>query len=176
MSVLGGELAGHKGFGLSLAAALVGGMAMIEDLEPTTAGTMQQQGGDWENRLAGVFLAGIDPGAFGDAPEYRRHVAAVLEALNAAPPVPGVERVLVPGDPERANRETRRREGIPIPPAIWEGLSAVAARFAELIAAIVPAEEVDSLGHIIGMGHTFDVSHPVEEPAPPCVGDAAFDQ
>ena len=129
LSVLGGELAGHKGFGLSLAAALVGGLAMIDDPDPTTAGTMQQQGGDGENRLAGVFLAGIDPGAFGDAPEYRRRVAAVLDALAAAPPVPGVERVLVPGDPERASRETRRREGIPISPAIWEGLASVAARF-----------------------------------------------
>jgi uncharacterized oxidoreductase len=96
LSLLGGDLAGHKGFGLSLAAALVGGLAMIEDREPTTAGTMQQQGGDWGSRLAGVFLAAIDPGAFGDGPEYRRRVAGVLDALNAAPPVPGVDRVLVP--------------------------------------------------------------------------------
>ncbi|MDQ6743284.1 MAG: Ldh family oxidoreductase [Candidatus Dormibacteraeota bacterium] len=129
LSVLGGDLAGHKGFGLSLAAALVGGLAMIDDPDPTTAGTMQQQTGEWGDRLAGVFLVGIDPGAFGDPLDYQRRVAGVLDALNAAPPVPGVDRVQVAGDPERASRETRRREGIPIPPVIWEGLSAVAARF-----------------------------------------------
>jgi LDH2 family malate/lactate/ureidoglycolate dehydrogenase len=129
LSLLGSELAGHKGYGLSLAAALVGGLAMIDDLEPSTAGTMQQQSGEWGSRLAGVFVLGIDPGAFGDAGDYRRRVARVLDALNAAPAMPGVERVQVAGDPERASREIRGREGIPIPTAIWEGLSVVATRF-----------------------------------------------
>src|SRR5437588_10847997 len=39
LTVLGGEVAGHKGHGLSLASALVGGLAMIGDPEPTPAGT-----------------------------------------------------------------------------------------------------------------------------------------
>jgi uncharacterized oxidoreductase len=129
LSLLGAGQAAHKGFGLSLAAALVSGLAMIDDGQPTSAGTMQQQTGDWGSRLAGAFVAGIDPGAFGDSLEYQLRVAAVLDALNAAPPAPGVKGVLVPGDPERASRELRRREGIPVPPAIWEGLSVLAARF-----------------------------------------------
>ena len=53
------------------------------------------------NRLAGVFLIGIDPGAFGDASQYQRRVAEVLNGLIAAPAGPGVERVLIAGDPER---------------------------------------------------------------------------
>jgi uncharacterized oxidoreductase len=129
LSLLGGELAGHKGFGLSLAAALVGGLSMIDDLEPTSAGTMQQQPADWSKRLSGVFLVAIDPGAFGDALEYQHRVAQVLDAASAEPARPGVERVMVAGDPERASREVRMREGIPLPTAIWEGLSVVAARF-----------------------------------------------
>lgn len=129
LSLLGSGLAAHKGFGLSLAAALVGGLAVIDDRDPTSAGTMQRQAGDWSSRLAGVLVVGIDPGAFGDAEEYRRKVAAVLDALNEAAPAPGVERVLVPGDPERASRQTRERAGIPIPPAVWEGLATAAARF-----------------------------------------------
>jgi uncharacterized oxidoreductase len=129
LTLLGGDVAGHKGFGLSMAAALIGGLAIIGDSDPTSAGTMQQDIAKRTDRLAGVFVAGIDPGAFGDADEYRRRVAQVLDALEVAPPGPWLERVLVPGDPERASRERRRRQGIPLPDVIWQELSAVAARF-----------------------------------------------
>jgi uncharacterized oxidoreductase len=128
LTVLGGQVAGHKGYGLSLASALIGGLAMIGDPEPTAAGT----GGlpeTWATRLAGVFVVGIDPAAFGDAGEYRRRVAGVLDAAGETPPAPGVERVLVPGDPERQSRERRQREGIPVPRATWDELCTVAARF-----------------------------------------------
>ena len=128
LTVLGGEVAGHKGHGLSLASALVGGLAMIGDPEPTPAGTMRWAE-TWGVRLAGVFVVGIDPAAFGDADEYRRRVADVLDALPATPPAPGVERVLVPGDPERQSRERRSREGIPVPQAIWDELRGLAERF-----------------------------------------------
>ena len=125
---LGGDLAGHKGFGLSLAAALVGGLAMIADPEPTTAGTMRRPE-VWGTRLAGVFVVAIDPDAFGDADAYRRQVAAVLDAAEASPPGPGVERVLVPGDPERRMRERRSAEGIPLPEATRAELRVIAERF-----------------------------------------------
>jgi uncharacterized oxidoreductase len=128
LGLLGGELAGHKGFGLSLAAALVGGLAMIEDPEPTSAGTMRS-GPEWGTRMAGVFLVAIDPSAFGDALDYQRRVAEVLDSLAAAPAHPGGHRVLVAGDPERASRELRRRQGIPIPAATWADLSSLASRF-----------------------------------------------
>ena len=128
LTVLGGDVAGHKGYGLSLAAALVGGLAMIGDDEPTTAGTSSAPA-EWQTRLGGVFLAVIDPAAFGDAGGYRQQVAEVLDAAGEAPPAPGVERVLVPGDPERRSRERRSREGIVLPAAIWEELGAIGDRF-----------------------------------------------
>ena len=42
----------------------------------------------------------------------------MMEALRAAPPADPGRPVLVPGDPEEAERERRLREGIPIPPAL----------------------------------------------------------
>ena len=128
LTVLGGEVAGHKGFGLSLAAALLGGLAMIGDPNPTSAGTTRSPGTEGR-RLAGVFLVAIDPSAFGETLEYQREVAVVLDAVSAVVPLAGVERVLVAGDPERASRERRQREGIPIPPATWDDLLAVGSRF-----------------------------------------------
>ena len=40
--------------------------------------------------------------------------------------MPGVERITVPGERSQATRETRRRDGIPIPPALMRGLDQVA--------------------------------------------------
>jgi uncharacterized oxidoreductase len=125
---LGGELAGHKGYGFSLAAALIGGLAMIGDDGPTGAGCMRLPE-TWGTRLAGVFVAAIDPAAFGDGDEYRGRVAAVLDAAPASPTAPGVAEVLVPGDPERRSRERRSREGIPVPTATWDDLLGLAERF-----------------------------------------------
>jgi len=125
---MGGEVAGHKGHGLSLAAALVGGLSMIADPEPTPAGCMRPPE-TWGSRLGGVFVVAIDPAAFGDAADYRRRVAGVLDRLAGVPPAPGAAGVLVPGDPERLSRERREREGVPVPEATWAELAGFAERF-----------------------------------------------
>ena len=129
LTVLGGELAGHKGYGLSLASALVGGLAMIDDGDPTPAGCMRQPE-EWGHRIAGVFVIAIDPVAFGEAGAYRRCVAEILDEVGAVAPAPGADRVLVPGDPERNSRERRAHEGVPVPLGTWEELTAIAERFA----------------------------------------------
>lgn len=128
LTVLGGDVAGHKGHGFSLASALIGGLAMIADVEPTPAGCMRRPD-EWGTRLAGVFVVAIDPAAFGDAGEYRERTAAVLDDLGEVTPAPGVDHVLVSGDPERASRRRRAAEGIPIAPATWFELGEVARRF-----------------------------------------------
>ena len=128
LTVMGGDVAGHKGHGLSLASALIGGLAMAADADPTPAGCMRPPE-TWGTRLAGVFLVAIAPAAFGDADAYTGLVAAVLDDLAEVPPVPGVERVLVPGDPERLSRERRAREGIPVPAGTWSELAAIGERF-----------------------------------------------
>jgi uncharacterized oxidoreductase len=128
LTVLGGDAAGHKGHGLSLASALIGGLAMIADPEPSGAGTMRRTG-PWGSRLAGVFVVAIGPAAFGDPEAYQRQVAAALDALREVPPADGFDRVLVSGDVERRSRERRQREGIPLPEPTWADLQAIAARF-----------------------------------------------
>ncbi len=128
LTLLGGLAAGHKGYGLSLASALIGGLAAIGDDDPTPAGTMMEVS-PWGPRAAGVLVLAIDPGAFGQADVYSGQVASVLDAAAGARPGPGAERVLVPGDPERLSRVVREREGIPIPTATWTELKAIGERF-----------------------------------------------
>lgn len=128
LTPLGGEVAGHKGYGLSLASALIGGLAMIADGDPTPAGCMRQPD-SWGDRMAGVFVIGIDPAAFGDTDEYARRVAHVLDAAREVTPAPGVAQVLVAGDPERSSREQRARDGIAVPQSTWAELEELAVRF-----------------------------------------------
>ncbi len=126
---LGGEVAGHKGYGLALASALLGGLAMIDDPAPTLIGaTVVQQVPDRRGIIAGVFLEVIDPAWFGAAERYAAMVAETLAAAKRVPPVEGAAEVLVPGEPEVRAREQRSREGIPLPEATWQALAAVAER------------------------------------------------
>jgi LDH2 family malate/lactate/ureidoglycolate dehydrogenase len=127
---LGGEVAGHKGYGLAMASALLGGLAMIDDPAPTLAGaSVTQAAPDPRGRIAGVFLAVVDPARFGDAERYQALVGETLAAAKRMPPAPGLQEVLVPGEPEVRTREQREREGIALPEATWQDLARVAERF-----------------------------------------------
>jgi uncharacterized oxidoreductase len=127
---LGGAVAGHKGFGLALASALVGALAMIDDPEPTLAGaSITQRFEDEGGRIAGVFLTVIDPAAFGGAGAYQAMAAETLAAAQRMPLAPGASEVLLPGEPERRSRRERERDGVPAPAATWQGLERVGARF-----------------------------------------------
>jgi uncharacterized oxidoreductase len=127
---LGGEVAGHKGYALGLASALIGGLAMIGDPDATLIG------GDifWERSestrfLAGVFLVVIDPGAFGVAGDYRSAVDGVLADAKDTAPASGTTGVQVPGEFETQNRQRLEASGISIPEATWTALGTLATRF-----------------------------------------------
>jgi hydroxycarboxylate dehydrogenase B len=128
---LGGEVAGHKGYALGLASALIGGLAMIGDQDATLIG------GDifWDRSestsfLAGVFLILIDPKAFGGADDYRSSVERVLADAKATEPASGMTDVQIPGEFETQNRQRLEVSGITLPEPTWDSLRTVAGRFA----------------------------------------------
>jgi LDH2 family malate/lactate/ureidoglycolate dehydrogenase len=57
--------------------------------------------------------------------EFRARMDAILRMLKGAPPAPGVERVLVPGELELAHEERARRHGIPVRDAVVAELAAL---------------------------------------------------
>jgi LDH2 family malate/lactate/ureidoglycolate dehydrogenase len=119
---------GHKGYGLSLAAALLGGLAAVEEAEPSMGGTPRTAGEGAGERLGGVLLVVIDPGAFGDRAEYAAASGRVAAAARRVPPAPGVREVLLPGDPEARNRLERERSGVALPVDTWEAIAQVASK------------------------------------------------
>lgn len=132
---LGGDAGGHKGYGLALTAALLGGLAMIESDTADSWDIGERHGRADEvaagptGHITGVLLIVLDPSFFGDADRYGALTGATLAAAREVKPAAGVQRVLTPGEPEKISRERREREGIPLPDAIWEELSGLATQF-----------------------------------------------
>jgi LDH2 family malate/lactate/ureidoglycolate dehydrogenase len=66
----------------------------------------------------GHVLAAIRTDLFLSDEAFRDRMDAILLMLKAAPPAPGVERVLIPGEIELANESRLRQQGIELAPAI----------------------------------------------------------
>jgi LDH2 family malate/lactate/ureidoglycolate dehydrogenase len=102
----------HKGYGLSLAVSLLGGCLVAE------AGT--------DRSKHGLLAVMIGPGAFADADVVRAAVRTQLERMRSTPARDGFERVEVPGDFERRNRE-QNGNSIGLADSAWEKIITVAA-------------------------------------------------
>lgn len=105
----------HKGYGLSLiceilAGAFTGG--------PTIQPANPQRGASVNGMLMIVF----DPARTSSLEEARREIDALVDYVTASPPRDPDNPVLVPGDPERATRASRSRDGIPVDDGTWTRL------------------------------------------------------
>jgi hydroxycarboxylate dehydrogenase B len=115
---------GHKGYALMLLIELLAGAL-------TGAGVTQrpQKVSDGGLGFAGnsTFVIVLDPGHFTDAERFLADVDGLFTRLDNVRPAPGSKGVMVPGEPEAAQREKRSRDGFTIPGAIWEQIVGIAA-------------------------------------------------
>jgi uncharacterized oxidoreductase len=104
----------HKGSGLALicellAGALTGG---------GTAGPVDERG-----RIAnGMLSLYLSPKHFGTDEEFQRTGRAYVEWVKSTRPADPALPVLVPGEPEAAMLTSRLRDGVPLPPNVWESI------------------------------------------------------
>ena len=110
--------ADHKGYGLAL---------MIETLVAVLSGSGMASGvGNWlyapeTPADVGYFLLAIDP-----APGFADRMRDLCDEITAAPRAPGVERILVPGEPEHEHEQRARAEGLVLRPEVWTALADLA--------------------------------------------------
>ena len=108
---LGGMEAGYKGYGLALVLGLLAGSlndaAMGKDVVNFTDD-------DTSVTNTGHTIVAVDPAAFGDPLAFRRRVDEVVRDLRASERMPGVERILMPGERSHEKRKARAQSGIPI--------------------------------------------------------------
>jgi len=115
---------GHKGYGLGalveiLCGVLSGGMF-------GTALGLDERG--LHGGTVGHFFGAFRVDALRDGDAFQRDLARELTTFEDSAPVPGAERVITPGEPERESTERYRREGVPIDPKVWETIDAMAER------------------------------------------------
>ena len=123
---LGGPM-GHKGFGLSLAIdALSGALSGADCSNP--------RGGQHGN--ACLFLA-LRIEAFCPVSEFETKVSGLMAHVKSARPMPGVDRIMIPGEPELLAAERGRRDGVVVDDTTWAALLERARRVG--IEALVPA-------------------------------------
>jgi uncharacterized oxidoreductase len=109
---MGGTQA-YKGFGLALmveifSGALSGGLTIRE--KPITPN------GNC------VFMQVIDPAQLGGTDHFRAEVDQLVGFIRGCPRVDGVERILLPGDPERTTLARRQAAGIELDAGNWSQL------------------------------------------------------
>ena len=112
---------GHKGYGLAVAAELLGG---------ALPGGGTWHSGDKSKRRVwnGMTCVLADPAALPLRAAFEVEARAFLASLRKSPVAPGFDRVRIAGEPEREARERRRAEGIPVDATTWNEILAAAAK------------------------------------------------
>lgn len=75
----------------------------------------------------GHFFGAMRIDAFQKAEDFKRQMDNWIGRFRQAKPAPGHSHVLIPGDPERETDAIRRREGIPVHPAVIKDLDELSA-------------------------------------------------
>lgn len=106
--------AGHKGYGLSLLVEWLGGILTGSSCPAMPTFT----------RLGnGVLFIVLSIEAFRPAEAVLQDGAGLYDRVKNAPPAPGFQEVLLPGEPERRIAAQRRTEGINVDEATWNLLT-----------------------------------------------------
>jgi hydroxycarboxylate dehydrogenase B len=115
---LGGDQA-YKGFGIGLLLdMLVGGLSGAPCSRPEA-----------EPRSANaVLFVLIDGRRFAGAEHFTREVTTLADNVRNCPRAAGVDRIQLPGDPERRERARRQQAGISLDDGTWGQLVAIAGR------------------------------------------------
>ncbi|MBI2203393.1 MAG: malate/lactate/ureidoglycolate dehydrogenase [Candidatus Rokubacteria bacterium] len=101
----------HKGYALAVACELLGG---------ALAGGEAIHGRDGRRRVHnGMLSIVIDPVRAGTAENLARETTAFVDFVTASPRRDGVDRVRMPGDPERETRAKREVSGIALDETTW---------------------------------------------------------
>jgi len=108
---------GHKGYGMSVMVELMGGIL-------SGSGPSCLPG--YDNGYGTVIIA-IDVDRFSPKPRFMAQVEAFCHEIRSAPPAPGFDAVLTPGEPEWRSRASRLDLGIEIPASTRKAIIDVAA-------------------------------------------------
>ena len=110
---------GHKGYGMAVVCEILGG---------ALAGGVTLHGRPTRRSIINNMLTFIvDPGRLGTAERLAQEAMAFADWVRASPPLQGVDRVQLAGDPEREWRRARAA-AVPVDTTTWQQIVAAAAQ------------------------------------------------
>ena len=116
-------IGGYKGYGLSLVVGLLAGTlngaAMGRDVIDFNADSATPTN-------TGQAIVALDPAAFGEVAEFKDSVDKLIRELRASERLPGVDRILMPGEQSHARTLAQRADGIAIPLGLMNTLDRLA--------------------------------------------------
>ena len=121
---------GHKGYALSL---------LVDAVGSCLTGAWQT---DDDNKFGASVIA-INPAVFISGESARAGVDRLIDRVTSAPPAPGFDEVLIPGDPERRSRERLNEQGVELSEATVASLRAVGADLGVDTAVLESAGDAD---------------------------------
>jgi LDH2 family malate/lactate/ureidoglycolate dehydrogenase len=110
-----GGAQGHKGYCLSTAVDLLGGL-----LSGAWAGKMTGKYGN------GLFIVVVNPLAFDTKEAFEDRIDEYLEYLRSSARKNGVDKILLPGSPERQTRALRLEQGVDVDADTWARIETLA--------------------------------------------------
>lgn len=105
---LGGVM-GHKGYGLLVMTEVMAGIL-------SGAGTSSEP---TETKGNGLFVQAIDIKAFTPLDTFQERARNLVSHTKTSRRSPGVEEILLPGEPEYRSARQRLSEGIPVEDSVW---------------------------------------------------------
>jgi uncharacterized oxidoreductase len=121
LRTLGGEIAGYKGFGLSMLVEILtgalteGGVSNSDEYR-----SRPFYGGN------GIFMMAIDVGQITDLKSFKTRVDNLLTSVKSSPTAPQYDEILIPGERERRKKKKLLREGIFVEDKTWNELTSLA--------------------------------------------------
>ena len=111
---------GHKGYGLGVLVDIMSGILMGATWSRHVGGTSDKHSD------VGHFFMAVDPGAFGDADEFKKNMKIMTEELKNAKKHPDFEQIWVHGEKGHLTVETRLKIGIPIYRKVFDEINTIA--------------------------------------------------
>ncbi|MBD71985.1 hypothetical protein CMK21_17965, partial [Candidatus Poribacteria bacterium] len=107
----------HKGAGLAMMIEMIVG--------PLTGNGCVNSKTTWDNDKGSSVVLAIDIEKFTDLNTYTSDVEEMAEWIHSARPLPGFDKVYMPGDIEEETREKRLKEGIFVNDVLWQKIQSI---------------------------------------------------
>ncbi len=116
-------IGGYKGYGLALVVGLIAGTLNGAAMG---RGVIDFNQDNESPTNTGQAIVAIDPAAFGEPEEFRASVDTLVRDLRASERMPGVDRILMPGEQSHERIIANRRDGIPVASGLMGALDRLA--------------------------------------------------